>query len=443
MKPEKVEELYRRLAARTPEPETELEYANPYTLLVAVVLSAQATDVGVNKATEKLFQSVDTPEAMLTLGEARLKEHIKTIGLFNTKARNVIALSRILVEQHGGEVPRQREALEALPGVGRKTANVVLNVAFGEATIAVDTHIFRVSNRTGLAPGADPLAVETKLEQGHAGPLPPPRPSLADPARPLCVQGAQARLSALRDPRSVRLQAEDGGGAARRRSARAAAAPRRDQALIAAVDRNRLGVLGARLDMVDAEGVALAEQEDVEEAVVAGVAPDLHRAVAAHEPGGPEQLEHEFARQADQADGRFAPRTRPAVAVPQAGRRGPPATCRCPDLRFRAYRWPAPAPPPAAQVQPQAAAGMPGWRRPRGSRTLMRSQAPASRRSTPTPRLPECAVNVQASLGSPPNIVPPGDAGLLSPTGLSDAWPRPATWTSPEISPPGSISIWP
>jgi endonuclease-3 len=163
MKPDKVEELFRRLAERLPEPETELEYANPYTLLVAVVLSAQATDVSVNKATEPLFRIVDTPQKMLALGEAKLRDTIKTIGLFNTKARNVIALSRILVEQHGGEVPRQREALEALPGVGRKTANVVLNVAFGEPTIAVDTHIFRVGNRTGLAPGKTPLDVELKL----------------------------------------------------------------------------------------------------------------------------------------------------------------------------------------------------------------------------------------------------------------------------------------
>jgi endonuclease III len=165
MKPEKVAELYRRLAEQLPEPETELEYANPYTLLVAVVLSAQATDASVNKATEKLFRIADTPAAMVKLGEAGLKEHIKTIGLFNTKAKNVIALSRILIEQHGSQVPRQREALEALPGVGRKTANVVLNVAFGEETIAVDTHIFRVANRTGLAPGPDPLAVETKLNK--------------------------------------------------------------------------------------------------------------------------------------------------------------------------------------------------------------------------------------------------------------------------------------
>jgi endonuclease-3 len=165
MKSEKVEELYRRLAERLPEPQTELEYANPYTLLVAVVLSAQATDASVNKATEKLFKIADTPAAMVKLGEEGLRPYIKTIGLFNTKAKNVITLSRILIDQHGGQVPRQREALEALPGVGRKTANVVLNVAFGEPTIAVDTHIFRVSNRTGLAPGRDPLEVETKLNK--------------------------------------------------------------------------------------------------------------------------------------------------------------------------------------------------------------------------------------------------------------------------------------
>ncbi len=165
MKPAQVEELYRRLAERLPEPQTELEYRNPYTLLVAVVLSAQATDAGVNKATATLFKAADTPQKMLALGEAGLKQHIKTIGLFNTKAKNVIALSRILVERHGGEVPRDREALEALPGVGRKTASVVLNVAFGQSTIAVDTHIFRVANRTGLAPGRDPLEVEMKLEK--------------------------------------------------------------------------------------------------------------------------------------------------------------------------------------------------------------------------------------------------------------------------------------
>jgi endonuclease-3 len=165
MKTAQVEELFRRLSERLPEPKTELEYRNPYTLLVAVVLSAQATDVSVNKATEPLFRIADTPEKMLALGEARLKDFIKTIGLFNTKAKNVIALSRILVERYGGQVPRSREALEALPGVGRKTANVVLNVAFGEPTIAVDTHIFRVGNRTGLAPGKTPLEVELKLEK--------------------------------------------------------------------------------------------------------------------------------------------------------------------------------------------------------------------------------------------------------------------------------------
>jgi endonuclease-3 len=165
MKPDKVREFFRRLSAKLPEPKTELEYVNPYTLLVAVVLSAQATDVGVNKATKKLFQEVDTPAKMLALGEGQLKDHIKTIGLFNTKAKNVMALSRLLVEQHNGQVPRLREELEALPGVGRKTANVVLNVAYGEATIAVDTHIFRVGNRTGLAKGKTPLEVELKLER--------------------------------------------------------------------------------------------------------------------------------------------------------------------------------------------------------------------------------------------------------------------------------------
>jgi endonuclease III len=158
-----IEELYRRFVAANPDPKSELAFVNPYTLLVAVVLSAQATDVGVNKATESLFREVDTPAKMLALGEERLRERIKTIGLFNTKAKNVIALSRALAERHGGEVPRDHEALEALPGVGRKTANIVLNVAFGEPTIAVDTHVFRVANRTGLAPGKTPLEVETAL----------------------------------------------------------------------------------------------------------------------------------------------------------------------------------------------------------------------------------------------------------------------------------------
>jgi endonuclease III len=158
-----IDELYRRFATANPDPKSELAFVNPYTLLVAVVLSAQATDVGVNKATETLFREVDTPEKMLALGEERLRERIKTIGLFNTKAKNVIALSRALVERHAGEVPRDREALEALPGVGRKTANIVLNVAYGEPTVAVDTHVFRVANRTGLAPGGTPLDVETAL----------------------------------------------------------------------------------------------------------------------------------------------------------------------------------------------------------------------------------------------------------------------------------------
>jgi endonuclease-3 len=157
-------EFYRRLAEGDPAPETELQWTNPYTLLVAVALSAQATDVGVNKATRRLFEEVDTPDAMLALGEAGLKEHIKTIGLFNTKAKNVIAAAQMLVDRHDGIVPEDRTALESLPGVGRKTANVVLNVAFGHETIAVDTHIFRVSNRTGLAPGKDVRAVEDKLE---------------------------------------------------------------------------------------------------------------------------------------------------------------------------------------------------------------------------------------------------------------------------------------
>lgn len=163
--PPQIEEFFARLAKANPNPRGELDYINPYTLLVAVVLSAQATDVSVNKATEPLFKVADTPEKMLRLGEAKLKGYIKTIGLFNTKAKNVIALSRILIEEHGGQVPRDRETLQKLPGVGRKTANVVLNIAFGQPTIAVDTHIFRLGNRTGLAPGKDVLAVELALEK--------------------------------------------------------------------------------------------------------------------------------------------------------------------------------------------------------------------------------------------------------------------------------------
>ena len=158
-----IPEFFARLEKAIPEPETELEYDNVYQLLVAVVLSAQATDAGVNRATTPLFEKIKTPAQMAELGESRLIDHIKTIGLFRMKAKNVIALSRLLVEKHGGEVPRDHAALQELPGVGRKTANVVMNVAFGEATIAVDTHIFRVGNRTGLAPGKNPLEVELRL----------------------------------------------------------------------------------------------------------------------------------------------------------------------------------------------------------------------------------------------------------------------------------------
>jgi len=165
LSPEAIDELFSRLKAADPEPKSELEHTNPFTLLVAVVLSAQATDVGVNKATRALFRIADTPEKMLDLGEDRVREAIKTIGLFRNKAKNVISLSRELKEKHGGLVPPDREALEALPGVGRKTANVVLNVAFGQPTLAVDTHIFRVANRIGLVSAKTPLAVELALEQ--------------------------------------------------------------------------------------------------------------------------------------------------------------------------------------------------------------------------------------------------------------------------------------
>ena len=165
MKKADVEEFYTRLRAANPEPRGELHYVNPYTLVVAVALSAQATDVGVNKATKPLFRKVRTPEAMVRLGETRLKDYIKTIGLYNAKAKNVIRLSQMLIDEFGGKVPENREDLEKLPGVGRKTANVVLNIAFGQPTIAVDTHLFRVGNRTGLAPGKTPLEVEKKLER--------------------------------------------------------------------------------------------------------------------------------------------------------------------------------------------------------------------------------------------------------------------------------------
>ena len=171
MKKSDVIEFYARLAEADPHPETELEFVNPYTLVVAVALSAQATDIGVNKATRALFREVDTPEKMVALGLDELKRHIKTIGLFNTKAKNVIALSQMLIDDYGSEVPNDRAALERLPGVGRKTANVVLNVAFGAETFAVDTHIFRVGNRTGLARGKTPLAVELKLDKATPQPF--------------------------------------------------------------------------------------------------------------------------------------------------------------------------------------------------------------------------------------------------------------------------------
>ena len=164
-------EFFRRLAEDNPSPETELEYGNPYQLLVAVTLSAQSTDVGVNKATRALFKAVSTPAQMIALGEEGLKEHIKTIGLFNTKAKNVIAMAEKLVEEFGGDVPQFREALVTLPGVGRKTANVVLNCAFGQETFAVDTHIFRVGNRTGLTKGKTPEAVEAKLDKRVPAPF--------------------------------------------------------------------------------------------------------------------------------------------------------------------------------------------------------------------------------------------------------------------------------
>jgi len=163
MNAQKRQQIFARLKAHNPKPTTELNYRNPFELLIAVILSAQATDVSVNKATARLFQVADTPEKMLALGVDGLKAHIKTIGLYNSKAENIIKTCRLLLERHGGQVPRTRAELEALPGVGRKTANVVLNTAFGEPTIAVDTHIFRVANRTGLAPGKTPLAVEKKL----------------------------------------------------------------------------------------------------------------------------------------------------------------------------------------------------------------------------------------------------------------------------------------
>ena len=209
LKPQEIEEIFRRFHDIEPEPKGELKSVNEFTFLVAVVLSAQATDVGVNRATAALFKAVDTPEKMLALGEEGLREYIKSIGLYRAKAKNVMALSKILVEKHAGLVPPDREALEALPGVGRKTANVVLNIIFGESTIAVDTHLFRVGNRTGLAPGKSPYEVEKTLLKVIPTTISAPCPSLADPSWPLHLQGAKARMLALPYRRHLPVQGED------------------------------------------------------------------------------------------------------------------------------------------------------------------------------------------------------------------------------------------
>lgn len=203
-------EIFRRLHEDNPEPKTELAYSSPFELLVAVTLSAQATDVSVNKATAKLFPVANTPEAIYALGVEGLSGYIKTIGLYNSKAKNVIEACRILIEKHGSQVPDNREALEALPGVGRKTANVVLNTAFRQLAMAVDTHIFRVSNRTGIAPGKNVLEVE-KTDEIRAQGVSPRRPPLADPAWPLCLPGTQTPLWQLPYRGSVRIQGQDLG----------------------------------------------------------------------------------------------------------------------------------------------------------------------------------------------------------------------------------------
>ena len=208
MTPRQVGQFFARLAAVNPAPATELTYVDPYTLLVAVILSAQTTDVGVNKATTELFKVADTPQKMVALGEDGLRQYIKTIGLFNNKAKAIIAMSRALLEAHGGKVPGDREALEKLPGVGRKTANVVLNSAFGEPTIAVDTHVFRVANRTGLAPGRTPTRSRRARGEGPRR-YAQPRPSLADPARPLRLRRAQAQMPRLRGRGPLRIPGQD------------------------------------------------------------------------------------------------------------------------------------------------------------------------------------------------------------------------------------------
>jgi len=201
MNKDKRTEIFRRLQAANPSPTTELHYDSPFELLVAVILSAQATDKGVNKATARLFPVANTPAAMLALGEDGLKQHIRTIGLFNSKAKNILATCRVLLEQHGGEVPRERSALEALPGVGRKTANVVLNTAFGEPTMAVDTHIFRVANRTRIATGKTPLAVEQALLRSI------PKPFLKDAHHWLILHGRY--VCTARRPRCPRCPIAD------------------------------------------------------------------------------------------------------------------------------------------------------------------------------------------------------------------------------------------
>ncbi len=203
MKDEHIEPFFAALKAANPTPASELEYSSAFELLVAVILSAQATDVGVNKATRRLFAVANTPPKMLALGLDGLQDYIKTIGLYRSKAKHLIEACRIMIERHGGEVPRSRDALEALPGVGRKTANVVLNVAFGEPTIAVDTHILRVANRTGLAPGKTARGRD-EAARARAHPLPARRAPLADPARPVCLHGARSALSRMHRQSLVR-----------------------------------------------------------------------------------------------------------------------------------------------------------------------------------------------------------------------------------------------
>ena len=218
MTPAEVRGFLAALQRANPDPRSELEHADPFTLLVAVVLSAQATDAAVNKATTALFAEAPHAGGDGGAGRGGSAQHIRAIGLWQGKARNVVALSRLLVERHGGEVPRDREALEALPGVGRKTANVVLNVAFGEPTMAVDTHIFRVGNRTGIAPGETPRAVEDALLAARAPGAAAPRASLADPARTLRVQGADAGVLALRGGEVVPLPRQGRGAQAGRQT---------------------------------------------------------------------------------------------------------------------------------------------------------------------------------------------------------------------------------